>query len=385
MVVVDQRGEVGGVRADHAERADALERQDTVVFEQHDAFARGVERGGDVLGAADRLVADLVERAIRIKQPQPQPRAHHVHAALGDDLFRDQPALAGGDGVRIADAAVQIAAVVQRQRGGFEHVVGHAVVLVEVEDRPAVGGHIAVKAPLFAQDVAQQQLAAAARLAVDAVVRAHHALDARLGDELLKRGQVRLPEVLLADHGVEFVALVLRTGVHGEVLGAGRGLHVALFVLLLKRFDELRAELAGQIGILAIRLVAAAPARIAKDVDIGRPEGQALVDVAVAARGLRVVLCAPLGGDDLAHAADQRAVKRRRHADRLREHRGRAGARHAMQRLVPPVVRGNSEPGNGRGVVAQHGRALFKRHLGDELARLFGESIRAHVLTAPLR
>ena len=62
------------------------------------------------------------------------------------------------------------------------------------------------------------------------------------------------------------------------------------------------AHLAGQERIFAIGLLAAAPARIAEDVDVGRPEIQPLGDAMSLARAARHVELDPrLGADGDRH------------------------------------------------------------------------------------
>ena len=80
-----------------------------------------------------------------------------------------------------------------------------------------------------------------------------------------------------------------------------------------------------------------------------------------------VVLRPSLGGDDIRDAPDESAVERRRERHRLREHRRLAGARDAVQRLVPPVVRLYPEAFDRRRVHHQLAEPLLRRHLRDEL------------------
>ena len=56
-----------------------------------------------------------------------------------------------------------------------------------------------------------------------------------------------------------------------------------------------------------------------------------------------------------------------RETDGLREHGGLSGARDSVQRLIPPVVGGNSKPGDlGRGIL--HLQDLFfESHAGDQV------------------
>ena len=77
------------------------------------------------------------------------------------------------------------------------------------------------------------------------------------------------------------------------------------------------------------------------------------------------MLGAGLGGDDVGGLVQERRVPGGGHADGLRENRGDAGARDAVQTFVPIIIGGNAQPRNGRGGVA---------HLLD----FFGERQPAH-------
>ena len=63
----------------------------------------------------------------------------------------------------------------------------------------------------------------------------------------------------------------------------------------------------------------------------------------------------------------ERHVERRREADGLGKYRRGAGARHAVQRLVPPFVGRNSEPRNRRRIVLQLRHLLFECHARHEI------------------
>ena len=250
---------------------------------------------------------------------------------------------------------------------------------MEIADRPAVGHEVALEAPFPAQDLLQG-MAAAAGLAVGAVVGAHHGLHPRV-HQRVEGGQVGLGHVLPAGHGVEVVAQRLRAGVHREVLGAGGGLH--RFALALQALHIARAQPAGQQRVLAIGLVAPAPAGVAEDVHVRGPEGQALVDVPVAVLRRGVVLRAALGGGDVAQPLHQRRVKAGGDADGLGKGRGRAGAGHAVQRFVPPVVGRNAQPVDGRRVIAQLAGGLLHGHAGHQRLRLCSCLIAIHRRVLP--
>ena len=68
-----------------------------------------------------------------------------------------------------------------------------------------------------------------------------------------------------------------------------------------------------------------------------------------------------------AMSVHQRFIEHGGHADRLRENRGIAGAGHAVQSFVPPVVFGNAEAQHGVSSVANLRNLFFKRHARDEI------------------
>ena len=65
---------------------------------------------------------------------------------------------------------------------------------------------------------------------------------------------------------------------HSEVLWSGDGLKI-FRIIALQAFNEGNAQARSQIGILAVGFLAAAPARIAKNIDVRRPDGEAAVPV----------------------------------------------------------------------------------------------------------
>ncbi len=87
----------------------------------------------------------------------------------------------------------------------------------------------------------------------------------------------------------------------------------------------------------------------------------------VFAHGL-VVLGARFGGGGLAHAMHKTGVPGGGHANNLREVRGVARESDAVQTFVPPIVFGNAESRDGRGVIAHLRDLLFESHATDEVA-----------------
>ena len=288
----------------------------------------------------------------------PSPRT----PSPGDVLLGDQPLPQGQEQAAVAVAAVQIAAVFQGQGHGLGGVLRDHVPGVEVPDGPAVGDHVALEAPPAPEDVLQQRLASAAGLAVGAVVGPHDRLHPGVPDAGLKGREIGLLHVLGRGHGVELVPQALRPAVDGEVFGAGGGFHG--LAVSLEAPDVGFAKPGRETGVLAVGLVPPAPAGVPEDVDVGGPEGQALVDVPVVLGGEGVVLGPALGGGHISQLFQQLLVEHSRQADGLGEAGGGARPGHAVKGLIPPVVGGDPQAGNGRRVVAQLAGLFLQAHLG---------------------
>src|SRR5579862_6347324 len=121
---------------------------------------------------------------------------------------------------------------------------------------------------------------------------------------------------------------------HSEVLACCDCFRMIRIVTLYAG-DEGYAHPAGEEWIFAVGLLAASPARVAKNVDVGRPERQAVEDAVIAFLLGAVVLGARFGGDDVAHGVDHLRVPGRGHADGLWKDRGVAGAGDSVEGLVP--------------------------------------------------
>src|SRR5205823_431847 len=228
------------------------------------------------------------------------------------------PLLDSVDEVRVYAATFQVGAGLHGQgrrlgAGRYYFVTG-----IDVVDGTAVGHDVPLEAPLAPQDVFEQHVAAARRLAVDPVVGAHQRVRTALPDAGLEVGQIALAQVALAHDGVERVPLGLGARVHGEMLHRRDGLQV-LRIITLHSPDELHCEPSRKERVLAVGLLATAPAWIAEQIDVGRPEGQALIPLARAGAHVLVVLRAGLVRDDAGHPEHQGVVPGGREADGLGE------------------------------------------------------------------
>ena len=104
----------------------------------------------------------------------------------------------------------------------------------------------------------------------------------------------------------------------------------------------------GKIGVFAVGLLAATPARVAEDVDVGGPESETLVAFQPVLGVFEMVMFgACLVRYHIECFIHGLVVEGGGHTYGLREDGGQSGASHAMQCFVPPVVGGNTQSVNG--------------------------------------
>ena len=154
---------------------------------------------------------------------------------------------------------------------------------------------------------------------------------------------------------------------HGVMFRRRHGFQIARIVAL-QTFDKSNTQARGEIRILTVGFLATAPARIAEDIDIGRPHRQAGKPVGTAETMLLgVMLSAKLRADHLRDLMHQRLIPRGGHADRLGKYRGITQRRHAVQPLVPPVVFAHAQARNGGRVVDQLWDFFVQCHAADQI------------------
>src|SRR5579862_3692095 len=286
-----------------------------------------------------------------------------VELGLGEEVLVD-----GIDDALIGASTVEVGAG-ENAGGRCGGVVGGVVVAVglrEVVDGVAIGGDKAVKAPVAAENVAEKHFAGAGRDLVDGVVGAHEGIGAAVGDGGAEGGEIGVPEVVFGGVDVGLVAGGFGAAVDGVVLGSGDGAQV-VGVVALDAFDECGSETGGKEGVFAVGFLPAAPARIAEDVDVWRPDGEAVEAVVHVVADSVVVLGAGFDGDDVADAADQGSVPGGGIANGLGKHGGESGARDAVEAFVPPVVGGDVEAGNGGGAIKGLRDFFFEGEAGDQV------------------
>ncbi len=176
--------------------------------------------------------------------------------------------------------ALVIHAALHGQGRGFRLGLGEVMIPENVDDRVAIRNYIALKSPLAAQLILQQELVHASRLPVDAVVGAHHRAGLSLRHRRPERRQIGIYFVVLADFHVGRVAGRLGAAVYGVVLGS-RNDTIVFWIVALHAGNKRHAHARRQKWIFAVSFLTASPSRITKDVDVRRPEVQPFEDVAM--------------------------------------------------------------------------------------------------------
>ncbi len=347
------------------------ERKNAVVLEQHDRLFGGLEGDLAMGGRGDLAHGDVAVpvRSGRVEQAELGARGEDAFGRCRDQGF-GHDAVANGLRQRVEsrrpDGTGKVGAGLERQSGGMGDVRRVMVAFSHIDDGAAIGDNETLELPCLAQMLLEQHGVVAGSLAVDCVVGAHDGFHMSVDNRGAKGRKVGLFEVAGRDIHVEGVPLRLGAGVHGEVLAGGHRFGVVR-IAALHAFDEGAPHASGEERIFAVGLLPAPPARVAKDIDIRRPEGQPVED-AVIALALRLVeLGAALGGDDVAHLVDDRRIPRRGHADGLREDGRVAGAGDPVERLIPGLVVGDAEARDGRGKVLQLRGLFVERHAGDKV------------------
>ena len=345
------------------------QRKYPVVFQQNQRLFRCTNRLCAVFPAGDLIIGNLIIFAVVRQKAQPQPCPKRMDRAPGDILLSHKPGLIGLHDLMIQTAAVDIAAGFQRKRHRLQRIFRHLVVFMKILNRPAVRSIISAESPFPPQDLLDQRFAAATWLAVHTVIRTHDALDAPLLHAFLKRVKVCFPQIFWRHNGVEFMPELLRSAVNRKMLCACRRLQV--FSVALNAPDKTHAKTPGQIRIFPIGFLSTTPATITENIDIRRPQCEALINIIVAFSPAGIELCACFGGDDISDLLHLISVKHCRHCDCLWKHRRRSCTRDAVESLIPPVIGRDPQPLHGWRIKAKHQRTLFQRHFGGQLFRPF--------------
>ena len=223
------------------------------------------------------------------------------------DIARGKQAILHGEGQRrVFRAAAQVGSRFNREGIRLFQGKNVSVALMNIADGPAIGNDVALEAPLAAQRV-QQKMIRACRLTMHGVVRAHDGIRVALHDRGAKCGGIRVGKIVRRNGHVEAMTQGFRAAVNGKMLGGGNRFQI-LGIVALQPGDESYANATGEKRIFSVSLLSASPARIAKDVDVRRPEGQAEIAAGISVLESVVVLGASFGRNDIGDAMNKVGV-----------------------------------------------------------------------------
>ena len=255
---------------------------------------------------------------------------------------------------------------------GISHRLGVVavclVVFGKVADGPTVGCNITVELPLVTQDILQQFVMTATGGSLIAVVGTHDTMHLGFRDQFPESRQVGIPQVVGRHTGIVGMAVSLRTTVNRIVLGTCHRFQVIGIRTLQATYNG-RTHLGCQIGILTIGLLSTSPSWIAEDVDVRCPIGQAAVDLTrLATLQVFVKERTSLRRGDVAHLLQSLRIERSRHTDGLRKDCYLLfRTSYPMQRLVPPVIGRNTQPGHSGCLMFHQLNLLLQRQAGDNV------------------
>src|SRR5450631_2538308 len=187
------------------------------------------------------------------------------------------------------------------------------VAAVDVYHGAAIGNDVPFKVPFTAELILEQELVCTSRLAVYAVVGAHDGARLGFGYGGAKRGQIGIDFIVFVNVHVGRVAGGFRPAMYRVMFGRGYGAIIPGIVTLHTGYIGY-AQARRKKWIFAVCLLSAAPTRITEDVDVWRPEIQALEDIARLAVVLQQrlsVLYTTFRTDGDGHVADQVRIESR--------------------------------------------------------------------------
>ena len=159
----------------------------------------------------------------------------------------------------------------------------------EVADSTAIGSNKTVETPFIAEYLLLVTGLCTAGLSVDTLIGTHHLCHLTLLYESLEGREVCLPEIALGEVlDIKGMAIPFRAAVYGEVLGASQEFFVTVNYPLstichaLQTTHHCQTHLCCKIGVFAVCLLSASPARVTEDIDVRCPERKTLVSLDIA-------------------------------------------------------------------------------------------------------
>ena len=171
---------------------------------------------------------------------------------------------------------------------------------MKILDCPAIGSNMTFKSPFFPQNIRQKTSASTAGFSVCSIISSHDRLYCGFLYTGFKCRQVGLPQILFIHFRIEFMAQAFRSAMYCKMFCTCCNLQIIL-IMSLKAFNISHTETAGKIRILTEGLMTSPPSRITENIDIGCPEGQALINICIIPLLLHIKFCTCLSGNSLSN------------------------------------------------------------------------------------
>ena len=223
---------------------------------------------------------------------------------------------------------------------------GMAVFIKEIADGSTVTYHHVFISPFITQNLSQQTIAATTRISFKAVIGAHHLFYIRFLYQVFKGRQISFPQIAGRNIlRIEIMAFGFRTAMHGIVFGTGMKFVIFGIGRPLQPINDCNSHTAGQVRIFPIGLLSASPTRVTEDIHVRCPKSQSLTTYPSAAFPMCIMIFGTgLITDNRKHIFYQLIIKSGSHSHCNGKYRSYSGTGYSVQRLVPPVVMGNTQP-----------------------------------------
>ena len=201
---------------------------------------------------------------------------------------------------------------------------------------------MALKAPFISEDILKQGFASAARFPIGTVVGAHNGFYLCFLDAGLKCRKIGFIHILQGSFCIKLMTHRFRSAMYCKVLGTCCYLHV-VFIMSLKAFNISHTQSGGQIRVFSEGLMTSSPSGVSKNIYIGRPEGQSLVNIGIIKFLLHIKFRTRFCRNCFSQFLKQILIKACSKSHCLREYGSDTRSCHAVKSFIPPVVRLNAK------------------------------------------
>ena len=235
-------------------------------------------------------------------------------------------------------------------------------VVIEVRYCTAIRYYYTVESPFSTQYLHQQAITSTAGITFKTVISTHYFFHFPFFHQCFEGWQISFIQITwLYILRIKRVTIPLRSRMYGKMLGAGMQFIIFSIGRSLQTFYHHHAHPTCQIRVFTIGLNTPAPARITIDIHCGSPHGQTLIAFTAILRCVVGILRTCLIRHGIEHFVHHFRVKGCCHTYRLRKDRSQACPGNAMQRLIPPVIRFNTQSFHRTGAIHHKMRLLFQR------------------------